>query len=250
MGNKIITGILFVTSISLLSILVIVFHNYTTTNRCIKKSIEGTEYTIAQTNAIVRDHLDLSEAHKETLRLQESLFNKHLSDIKDLSKGIIDSNVLTFLFSSLLIFFGSLLFYVLTAANENVKKAEKSAIKAKKTAAEAEESVKKAKMLMDKLEAERNLLTLHTLLYTLFVLFANKNYYRLESETQKLLSDFDSGKYLFISEEWKTDFLKMIDEKMLYFLNVDKVISKDWYLQESVKALEKLKEKISGLIEI
>jgi len=311
MGNKIIIGILVFTAITLLSILVIAFHNYTTTNCCIQKTLTDAEYTIVQTNAIVRNQLELSEAHKETLRRQESLFIKHLSDIKDLSKGIIDSNVLTFLFSALMIFFAGLLFYVLTTANqkveeaktivkqtekranENMKKAqeyaklaegnaknaqttseqakaiveqtevraneiikkseesadlaEESAIKAKETAVEAEESVKKAKELIDKLEAERNLLMLHTMLYTLFVLFANKNYYRLELETKKILTDLDSGKYLYISEEWKTDFIKMIDEKMLYFLNIDKKYRKDVSLHESVEALEELKDKISGL---
>jgi len=135
-------------------------------------------------------------------------------------------------------------------ADESVELADKSAKNAEKIAAEAEGSLKKANNIMDKLEVERNLLTLHTLLYTLFVLFANKNYFRLLSETKKILTDFDSGKYLYISYEWKTNFIKMIDEKMLDFLYVDKEISKEWHLHKSVEALEKLKEKISGLIVI
>jgi len=212
---------------SLVAILFIALVNFSIINCAVWKTYNNSRKIIDNCLIVKKD--SFNEYQREMFDRQEHIFKEYLREMETLKKGIFDNNTVTFMASFLLVFLGGILLGILN---------------------KSEKEVKKAKKIMDKIEVERNVLTLHTLLYTLFVFNENKNYYRLELETKKLLSYFHSGKYKYISKEWKADFVKMIDEKMLFYLNINKKYRKDVSLHESVKALEELKEKISSLIEI
>ena len=150
--------------------LAVTFVNYFCINQYISKTIQNMQKTIESSSKSVSDHLSIvlkcDRNQRRMFEQQKSMLNehlqkmeKHLLEIDFCKKGIIDSNVLTFLVSFVLIFLAGLLFN-----NES---------RAKKLNEDTKETLKKAEKTLSQLEVERNTLSLYSQILALRVLSMN-----------------------------------------------------------------------------
>ena len=146
--NKILNIAIIVAIVLLFAIIAIAVTNFFTINRCIQKTIASTENTIAKTDSIVRIQTGLDSIQKETLKRQERMFSRYLEEIRELKKGVFDSNTITFMSSFLLVIIVGVLLGIEKDAREKIDKAKEEieAAKSQYNLAKGEIDVAKGKI--------------------------------------------------------------------------------------------------------
>lgn len=250
-----------------------------TTINNIRATIEETQKTIDVINekdSIVKIKLSLDKVRKETQDRQGQIFIDYSTRIKDLNKGIIDSNVLTFLFTVLLLFSGGFLIYIQTEIKEQIDDSKKQVIESQehiteseKHIAESEKDISVAKKMLSRLDVEQTTIELYTQIHALqvfstntqcslaannylIVSSTNKLFYELFNMTENLLRELQDDKYKFITKNWEKVF-NDIFERMIYAFEIDRIrknpenAGKTQPVEKVIDKIEELRNKVLGL---
>ena len=255
----------------LIAILAVACVNYFRVNARVQRAMENTHHAIdvivknntktidiiEQSDSMLKIQFNLEQVQQASLDRQERIFNTYLTQIKDLNKGIIDSNVLTFLFTILLLFSGGFLLFIETRLNKQID--------------ESKTHVEKAEKSLNRVAIEQTTMELYIQCQVLRIFSTNvqnalaSRGYQIDSSiniliyevfkmTDSLIKEFRNDKYKYISKEWK-DILDELFEKMIYSFEIDRIreISENdekiHPIEITIDQLEALRGKISGLIE-
>jgi hypothetical protein len=178
--------------------------------------------------------------------------------METLNKGIFDSNVLTFLYSFLFLFFGGFLFYIETGAKKRID--------------DSKAHINEAEKKLNRLDIEQSTIELYTQIQMLRIFSTNvqtaliSNEYRIDNRTniltyeafkmaEGILDELRDDQYKYITKGRK----KVIDnifEKMIYAFEKERILDnpnnkeKTQLVEKTIAKLEELQIKISRIKEI
>ena len=225
-----------------------------------------------KTDSVVKIQLHLDKVLSETQNCQEFIYDKYSGKIKDLNNGIIDGNVLTFLFTVLLLFSGGFMIYIETEIKGQIEESKKQVILTQERINELGKDKSVTEKMLNRLDVEQTIIKLYTQIQMVRVFSTNtqcalaaKNYcidkstyiliYEIFKMTENLLHEFHNDKYKLITGDWKKT-LDDIFESMIYAFEIDKIrensenVGKTRPIEMVIDKIEELRSKISGLREI
>lgn len=250
MKNYIKTGLIVLSVIIIVALL-----NFLVVDYIVTKTFYNSGKTLDFCMNSIEKDASLDQSQIKIFEQQKDIFEKYLSEMETLKKGIFDSNTITFLSSFLLVFLGGILLGIYKWINDKT-----------------ETVLSELQVAIKHFEIERMIMQLYTQIQMLRFFSTNlqnelaSKTYCIDNATniktneifnmaESLLKDFHDGKYLCITKVWKS-ILVDIFERILNAFEMDAIrretknYGKTHPISMTINKLIELQREISRLREV